>query len=44
MILEEMGGELAGMGFGFYGTEEDFMMRKPTEIAQPPETSEESTA
>ena len=26
MLLSEMGKDLAGMGFGFYGNEEDFMM------------------
>ena len=25
MLLEEMGSDLAGMGFGFYGNEEDYM-------------------
>ena len=33
-ILEEMGGDLAGMGCGVYGNEEDFMMGQP--IAKEP--------
>lgn len=44
MLLEEMGGDLGGMGFGIHGNEEDYMMRKPTEVAKPALVEEEKVA